>query len=264
MVTMTTTNGAPGGTAGGGIDGVLFDFSGTLLRIEPTESWLRASLAAFHAAPGTAPCPLTEAEIAQLAAALEQAGALPGGATPATIPDALTALWDVRDRDAHHHRALYTGLARQVPLPFPELYDSPGATRSLYDVLYERHRTPEAWLPYPDAAEVLTALHHRGIRTGVLSNIGWDLRPVLRAHGLDHHLTACVLSYEHALQKPDPRLFALACRELGVAPPRVLMVGDDRTADGGATAVGCAYFPVDHLPVHRRPGGLRPVLDLID
>ncbi len=48
-----------------------------------------------------------------------------------------------------------------------------------------------------------------------------------------------------------------------MTPPRVLMVGDDRTADGGATAVGCAYFPVEPLPVHRRPGGLRPVLDLV-
>ncbi|MYT28756.1 MULTISPECIES: HAD-IA family hydrolase [unclassified Streptomyces] len=263
MDTMTTTNGAPGGTAGGGIDGVLFDFSGTLLRIEPALSWLRASLAAFHAAPGTPPCPLTGDEIARLAAELERAGALPGGATPVRVPDELAALWDVRDRDTRHHRALYTGLARQVPLPHPELYDRPGAARSLYDVLYERHRTPDAWLPYPDAAEVLTALDHRGIRTGVLSNIGWDLRPVLRAHGLDRHLTACVLSYEHTLQKPDPRLFTLACRELGVAPAHVLMVGDDRTTDGGATAVGCAYFPVEPLPVHRRPGGLRPVLDLV-
>ncbi|MEW1659815.1 HAD-IA family hydrolase [Streptomyces sp. NPDC093707] len=261
---MTTTHGAPGSTAVGAITGVLFDFSGTLLRIEPAESWLRASLAAFHAAPGTAPCPLTDAEIASFAAALERAGALPGGHAPAAVPDALAALWELRDRDARHHRALFTGLARHVPLPHPEVYDPPGAAPSLYDVLYARHMTPDAWQPYPDAAEVLSDLHRRGIPTGLLSNIGWDLRPVLRAHGLDRHLTACVLSFEHTLQKPDPRLFTLACRELGVAPPHVLMVGDDRTADGGATAVGCAYFPVDPLPVHRRPEGLRPVLELVD
>ncbi|WP_274917154.1 HAD family hydrolase [Streptomyces sp. WZ-12] len=260
---MTTLNGTSDGPAAGRIAGVLFDFSGTLLRIEPAGAWLRASLAAFHAAPGTAPCPLGDAEITALATALERAGALPGGPSPATLPDTLTALWEARDREARHHRALYTGLARQVPLPRPELYDPPGG-RSLYDVLYDRHMTPDAWLPYPDAAEVLTALHRRGIRTGVLSNIGWDLRPVLRAHGLDRHLTACVLSYEHALQKPDPRLFALACGALGRSPAQVLMVGDDRTADGGATAVGCGYFPVDHLPVDRRPDGLRPVLDLVD
>lgn len=40
------------------------------------------------------------------------------------------------------------------------------------------------------------------------------------------------------------------------------MAGDDRRADGGATALGCGYFPVDHLSPGERPGGLRPVLGL--
>ncbi|WP_425356890.1 HAD family hydrolase [Streptomyces inhibens] len=235
MVAMTT------------IKGVLFDFSGTLLRIESAESWLRAALTAS----GT---DMDEAEIARRAAELERAGALPGGASPVEIPDDLAGLWEIRDRDARHHRAVYTGLARQVPLPRPELYDA----------LYDRHMTADAWHPYPDAAGVLAELHRRGTRIGVLSNIGWDLRPVLRAHGLDRYVDCCVLSYEQGIQKPDPRLFAVACRELGLDPSAVLMVGDDRTADGGATALGCAFMPVDHLPVDRRPDGLRPVLDLVD
>ncbi|MFB6438823.1 HAD family hydrolase [Streptomyces sp. NPDC056411] len=228
------------------IKGVLFDFSGTLLRIESPESWLRGALATTDTA-------MDDAEIARRAAELERAGALPGGREPAGLPAGLAGQWEVRDRDARLHRAVYTGLARQVPLPRPELYDA----------LYDRHKTAEAWLPYPDAAEVLTELHRRGIRTGVLSNIGWDLRPVLRAHGLDRHLDCCVLSYEQGLQKPDPRLFAVACRELGLAPSSVLMVGDDRRKDGGATALGCAFLPVDPLPTDRRPDGLRPVLDLV-
>ncbi|WP_328546269.1 HAD-IA family hydrolase [Streptomyces platensis] len=228
------------------IKGVLFDFSGTLLRIEPAESWLRAALAAC----GTA---MADAEITRAAAALERAGALPGAASPVEIPAALADSWEIRDRDARHHRAVYTGLARQVPLPDPELYDA----------LYDRHMTAAAWQPYPDAAEVLAELHRRGTRTGLVSNIGWDLRPVLRGHGLDRYLDPCVLSYEHGIQKPDPQLFALACRELGLDPSGVLMVGDDRRADGGATALGCSFLPVDHLPVDRRPDGLRPVLDLV-
>ncbi|MFH8570940.1 HAD family hydrolase [Streptomyces sp. NPDC017993] len=228
------------------IKGVLFDFSGTLLRIESAESWLRAALTASRT-------PMAEAEIPRRAAALERAGALPGGATPEEIPAELAALWRIRDRDATHHRDLYTGLARQVPLPRPELYDA----------LYDRHKTADAWIPYPDAAEVLAELHRRGIRTAVLSNIGWDLRPVLRAHGLARYVDSFVLSYEHGMQKPDPRLFSLACDALQLPPAQVLMVGDDRAADGGATEVGCAFMPVDHLPVHRRSDGLRPVLDLV-
>ncbi|WP_431046981.1 hypothetical protein ACQUSR_33045 [Streptomyces sp. P1-3] len=49
----------------------------------------------------------------------------------------------------------------------------------------------------------------------------------------------------------------------GLAPSEVLMVGDDRVADGGAEALGCAVHFVDHLPVDRRPDGLAPVLGLL-
>ncbi|MET9896453.1 HAD-IA family hydrolase [Streptomyces sp. NPDC006465] len=230
------------------IKGVLFDFSGTLFRVEPTEAWLRAVLAETgHTLP--------EGELAQKARDLESAGALPGGAHPVRpVPTHLAAPWEVRDRSAEEHRAAFTGLSRQVPLPDPRLHDA----------LYDRHMTPAAWKPYPDAAEVLGALRERGLTVGVVSNIGWDLRPVFREHGLDPYVGTYVLSYEHGIQKPDPRLFAIACAELGVAPADALMVGDDRRADGGAAALGCAVHFVDHLPVADRPDGLRPVLDLAD
>jgi putative hydrolase of the HAD superfamily len=110
---------------------------------------------------------------------------------------------------------------------------------------------------------VLRILHERGIAVAVVSNIGWDLRPVFRAHGLDAYVDAYVLSYEHGIQKPDPRLFTVACEALGTDPGDALMVGDDRHADGGAAALGCAVHFVDHLPVEKRPDALRPVLDLV-
>ncbi|WP_458247991.1 HAD family hydrolase [Streptomyces sp. MAI_2237] len=226
---------------------VLFDFSGTVFRIESTESWLRAALAEA----GTA---LAEQELLQAAKALEAAGALPGGASPLQVPADLAELWRVRDASAELHRAAYTGLSRQVPLPDP----------ALHDALYDRHMTPAAWAPYPDAAEVLYALCERGLGIGVVSNIGWDPRPVFAAHDLDRFVDTYVLSYEHGIQKPDPRLFALACEALEVEPHEALMVGDSREADGGAAALGCRVHFVDHLPVAQRPDGLRPVLDLVD
>lgn len=227
------------------ITGALFDFSGTLFRIESTESWLRAVLRSSNVS-------MTEDETRRAAADLAAAGALPGGSTPQRMPDELADAWEIRDRDASLHRAVYTGLSRQVDLPDP----------ALHDALYDRHRTPDAWQPYPDAERVLAALRDRGVAVGVVSNIGWDLRPVLRAHGLDRYVDAYVLSYEHGIQKPDSRIFALACEKLGRAPGEVLMVGDDRRADGGAAQIGCQVCFVDHLPVSERPDGLLPVLDL--
>lgn len=225
---------------------VLFDFSGTLFRIESAESWLRAVLDAAGAG-------LPEGELLETARALEAAGALPGGAFPVRMPEELADLWQVRDKSAELHRAAYTGLSRQVPLPDP----------ALHDALYDRHMRPAAWSPYPDAPHVLSTLGERGVRVGVVSNIGWDLRPVFREHGLDAYVDTYVLSYEHGVQKPDPRLFSTACEALGADPRATLMVGDSRPADGGAAALGCSVYFVDHLPAAERPDGLRPVLDLV-
>ncbi|MFG2632582.1 HAD family hydrolase [Streptomyces sp. NPDC048362] len=225
---------------------VLFDFSGTLFRVESTESWLRAVLKETGV-------PLPEPRLAEAARALDAAGALPGGAEPVEVPEELAAAWAVRDESAELHRAAYTALSRRVPLPDP----------ALHDALYERHMTPAAWTPYPDAAKVLRTLGERGIGVGVVSNIGWDPRPVFREHGLDTYVDAYVLSYEHGVQKPDPRLFTVACEALGADPRQTLMVGDNRAADGGAAALGCGVHFVDHLPVDRRPDALLPVLDLV-
>ncbi|MCX5138518.1 HAD family hydrolase [Streptomyces sp. NBC_00338] len=222
------------------IKGVLFDFSGTLFRIESVGSWLGAALAEREVSPD-------EAGFERWVRELEASGALPGGPPPAQVPEELAGAWAARDESARQHREAYTGLARQVELPDP----------GLYDALYERHMAPAAWRPYPDAAEVLASLRDRGVAVGVVSNIGWDLRPVFRAHGLDGFVDAYVLSFEHGVHKPDARLFHTACTLLGQDPADVVMVGDDRHADAGAAALGCEVRFVDHLPVDERPDGLR-------
>lgn len=227
------------------VKGVLFDFSGTLLRVEPAVRWLRAVLE--EAGIGMPP-----RQSAALARELESAGALPGGAPPSSVPRPLRRAWEERDVHPAKHRAAYTGLARQVPLPHP----------GLYDALYERHMKPEAWLPYPDTAEVLGALRRMEVPVAVVSNIGWDLRPVFREHGLAPYVREYVLSFEHGVHKPHPGLFRAGCAALGLAPREVLMVGDDERADAGAARIGCAVHLVRHLPPGERPEGLLPVLGL--
>jgi putative hydrolase of the HAD superfamily len=224
----------------------MFDFSGTLFRIEPCEKWLRAVLAQEGVA-------ADEAEVARCARRLAQVGAQPGGASPDHLPPHLVRLWEDRDLSAVHHRAAYTGLSRTADLPW-----------DVHDALYARHMTPAAWRPYPDTAEVLAALRGRGVPVAVVSNIGWDLRPVFTAYGVDGDVAEFVLSFEHGVQKPDPRIFRIACEALGAAPQDTLMVGDDRVADAGAAALGCPVFMVDPLPVAERPGALGDVLDLLD
>lgn len=131
------------------IKAVLFDFSGTLFRAEPTESWLRAVLK-------DADLTLPERELTEAAGALETVGAMPGSGVAPRLPKGSEELWRRRDESAEQHRAMYTAISRQVRLPDPRLHDA----------LYDRHMLPAAWGPYPDAAEVLGTLRERGSRSG--------------------------------------------------------------------------------------------------
>lgn len=224
----------------------MFDFSGTVFRIGPCADWLRGAL-------DEAGIEATDDEVAHWAARLEESGAQPGGTPPTGgRPEPAAPDWARRDLSAELHRRAYTAQSRATGLPW-----------DVHDLLYERHMAPAAWRPYPDTAEVLGALRARGVRVAVVSNIGWDLRPVFAAHGLEDLVDAFVLSFEHGRQKPDPAIFLAACEELGVLPQETVMVGDDRRADGGAAALGCRVHFVDHLPADRRPDGLRGVLGLL-
>ncbi|ONI92264.1 hypothetical protein ALI22I_04745 [Saccharothrix sp. ALI-22-I] len=150
------------------------------------------------------------------------------------------------------HRAVWTRLIAESGPFAPDLVDA----------VYAALTDPAAWTPYPDTAVVLGALHERGVRIGVLSNIGWDIRPALADAGVLDLLDAVVLSCEHGVEKPDPALFALACEQIGVASGRVLYVGDDPVKDGAAVRAG---LPVYLLPAERsvdRERGLGTVLRL--
>jgi HAD superfamily hydrolase (TIGR01509 family) len=201
------------------VEAVLFDVAGTLAMPAERDEWLARATSAVGVSldPGAA---------AALAAELEAAGR-PGGPYPAHVPAALARAYAARDLDPDAHRAAYLGLLSTVALPHP----------GLATALYEQILAPDGWTAYPDAAPVLAQLRARGVRTAVVSNVGFELRPVLAALGLLEHLDACVLSYEVGVTKPAPEIFRAACVALDADPAATLMVGDHPSADGGAIAL---------------------------
>jgi len=136
-----------------------------------------------------------------------------------------------RDLGEARHRQVWTSL-----------YAAAGAERlaeGLSGALYDLTVDPTSWEPCPGAADVLQALRRAGVSVAVVSDTGFDLRPVFEGLGLSAWVDAWVLSYELGVCKPDPAVFRTACSLLGAAPGDVLMVGDNPITDGGAVAAGC-------------------------
>jgi HAD superfamily hydrolase (TIGR01509 family) len=202
------------------VDAVLFDFHGTLAQVEDAVTWVLAAAAACGSE-------LDRGRATVLADQLVTAGRA-GGPVPQRVPPHLAEVYAERDLSERNHRTAYTGLASTVHTD----------VEGLADALYERLLGPQGWLPYADAEPTLRALHEAGIRIGVVSNIGFDIRPHFVAWGLDRLIDAFVLSYEVGRCKPDPAIFLRACAMLGAAPERTLMVGDT-PADAGAVRAGC-------------------------
>jgi HAD superfamily hydrolase (TIGR01549 family) len=203
------------------VDAVLFDFHGTLAQVEDPVAWVIAAAAAC----GTE---LDRGKATILADRLVTAGRA-GGPLPRRVPIHLAEHWADRDLYEHSHRAAFTGLAETVSTD----------VEGLADALYDRLLGPQGWLPYADTLPTLRVLRDAGVKVGVVSNIGFDIRPHFAAWGMDTLIDAFALSYEVGRTKPDPAIFLRACGMLGVDPERTLMVGDS-PADAGAVQAGCA------------------------
>jgi putative hydrolase of the HAD superfamily len=93
------------------------------------------------------------------------------------------------------------------------------------------------------AAETLRALKRAGLALACVSN--WDptLPERLDELGVAPLFDAVVTSAEAGAAKPDPTIFRAALARLGVAPSRVLHVGDSAADREGARAAGLAFAP---------------------
>ncbi|MEU4692810.1 HAD-IA family hydrolase [Actinoplanes sp. NPDC023714] len=217
------------------VEAVLFDFHGTLAQVEDPLTWVIAAAAACGHE-------LDRGRATILADRLLTAGRA-GGPLPHRVPPQLAEHWADRDLYEHSHRAAYTGLASTVHTD----------VEGLADALYDRLLRPDGWLPYPDTEPTLRKLHDAGIKIGVVSNVGFDIRPHFASWGLDPLVDAYVLSYEVGRTKPDPAIFLRACGMLGADPERTLMVGDT-PADAGAVNAGCAVLVLPSADAGRANG----------
>lgn len=132
--------------------------------------------------------------------------------------------------------------------------------------VYDEFGRPDRWAPYDDVRPTFERLQAAGLRVGIISN--WDSRLVhlLNGLGLGDVIDDIVSSADVGLHKPDPRIFALACDRLGVAPGEAAHVGDHHYADYlGASALGMHAVLIDRHGVEA-DHGIVPIrsLDALD
>jgi HAD superfamily hydrolase (TIGR01493 family) len=212
----------------------MFDFSGTLFRLEQNESWL-----AHLTDSGGDPLDIeAQAELMRRMTA-------PTGQV-VQLSDEYQHAWENRDLDPALHEKIYLEVLRRSGVPKAE------QAKALYDRLID----PDEWTPYPDTEAALKDTAAKGVRVGVLSNIAFDIRPAFTVRGFDQYVDSFVLSFEEGVIKPDPAIFEILLDRLGVPAEEALMVGDSEEADGGARALGCAFALVEPLPTSERPDGL--------
>ena len=159
-----------------------------------------------------------------------------------------------RDLSSDRHRKVWT-----------ELYRAAGCEDlacGLSEALYELTVSAESWEAFPDTLPTLKALRDRGLRVGVVSDTGFDLRPAMDLLGLSPFVNTVVMSFEYGVCKPAATVFLTACDQLRVEPERTLMVGDNPLTDSGAVAAGMYVFLLPR-PARTGPRGLGHILSLI-
>lgn len=115
---------------------------------------------------------------------------------------------------------------------------------AVVDSLWEAHQRVGLWtVAIPGAVETVRELRQRGYRVGVVSNAEGRVEQDLYAAGFDGMLETVVDSHVVGIEKPDPKIFAIALERLETAPETAVFVGDVPSVDvDGARRAG--IYPV--------------------
>ena len=106
----------------------------------------------------------------------------------------------------------------------------------------------QGFAPRPEMLAVVAALRGQVKLGCITNNVARDEAPKTRTSGLDVHsiFEVVIESARVGMRKPDPRIYQLACDELGVAPEDAVFLDDIGQNLKGARALGMTTIKVDH------------------
>lgn len=111
----------------------------------------------------------------------------------------------------------------------------------------ERNREGRLWsYAEPGTRETLATLKAAGYTLGVVSNSDGRVHRFLEEAGLGDELDFVIDSGAVGVEKPDPRIFEIACERAGVQPAEAVHIGDFYEIDVlGARAAGVNAVLID-------------------
>jgi putative hydrolase of the HAD superfamily len=147
------------------------------------------------------------------------------------------------------------GRARREVGPLRDYVVELGAEEAVVDeVVTMRVASTQAMLkPRPGAVETLRELRRRGYNLGLITVCSGDVPDIWDETPFSGLFDATVFSCAVGLLKPDPRIYRLACEELGVEPAEAIFVGDGANDElAGAERVGLRAVLI-HRPGEEPP-----------
>jgi HAD superfamily hydrolase (TIGR01509 family) len=218
------------------LEAVVFDAGGTLVRLD--FEWISRMLAGLGVA-----APVDSLRRAEIHGRLAYDAAAAPGASPGSHED--------------------PGVSTLAPIQvyWGGMLEAAGCPRGVLDEalrrMDERQKSSHfLWAqPMEGARGALDALAAAGLRLGCVSNSDGRAEEHLVRFGLRDGLEFVIDSAHVGVEKPDPRIFALAFARLELPADRTLYVGDFRSVDErGSRAAGMAFVLLDPFGTYARGG----------
>jgi HAD superfamily hydrolase (TIGR01509 family) len=126
------------------------------------------------------------------------------------------------------------------------------ATAAALAELHVYHQANNLWEFIPAGVRpALAALRAHGLRLVVVSNANGTLKTHMRRIGLADDVDIVIDSCDEGVEKPDPRLFAIALERAGARADTTIHVGDLYQVDVvGARAAGVRPVLLDETGLH--------------
>ena len=191
---------------------------------------------------GEAPA-IVAALLAELGVASDQAtlGAAHQRAERLFLSDYLRPLndtWEADERINQLYLRYYNQWLAELDVADPEARHA--------QTIIDRYLDPSNWRLYPHVLETLALLHEQGYRLGIASDWVSGLPRILHSLGLSRYLDWALVSGAIGFAKPSQQFYRLVPQRAGVAPERIVHIGDSYYADvRGARAAGMDAILLD-------------------